>query len=110
MMHNHLTRLENMVLWRWSAGDVVIWDNRATQHKAIGAVHPRDSRWPTTRHGAASPLSGNNSRKEARSGGKRCPPAWHGSLGGSTATAAHITSRRRPHTHPAATTSEKIGC
>jgi alpha-ketoglutarate-dependent sulfate ester dioxygenase len=23
------------VRWRWSAGDVVIWDNRATQHKAI---------------------------------------------------------------------------
>lgn len=21
--------------WRWSAGDVAIWDNRATQHRAI---------------------------------------------------------------------------
>jgi alpha-ketoglutarate-dependent sulfate ester dioxygenase len=35
MLQNHVTRLENMVRWRWSAGDVVIWDNRATQHKAI---------------------------------------------------------------------------
>jgi taurine dioxygenase len=24
-----------MVRWRWTIGDVVIWDNRATQHKAI---------------------------------------------------------------------------
>jgi alpha-ketoglutarate-dependent taurine dioxygenase len=35
MLQDHLTRLENMVRWRWSTGDVVIWDNRATQHKAI---------------------------------------------------------------------------
>jgi alpha-ketoglutarate-dependent taurine dioxygenase len=35
MLQDHVTRLENMVRWRWSAGDVVIWDNRATQHKAI---------------------------------------------------------------------------
>jgi alpha-ketoglutarate-dependent sulfate ester dioxygenase len=35
MLQDHLTRLENTVRWRWSAGDVVIWDNRATQHKAI---------------------------------------------------------------------------
>ena len=30
-----MTRLENTVRWRWSAGDVVIWDILATQHKAI---------------------------------------------------------------------------
>jgi len=35
MLQDHVTRLENMVRWRWSIGDVVIWDNRATQHKAI---------------------------------------------------------------------------
>jgi taurine dioxygenase len=35
MLQDHVTRLENMVRWRWSAGDAVIWDNRATQHKAI---------------------------------------------------------------------------
>jgi alpha-ketoglutarate-dependent taurine dioxygenase len=35
MLQGHVTRLENMVRWRWSTGDVVIWDNRATQHKAI---------------------------------------------------------------------------
>ena len=35
MLQDQVTRLENMVRWRWSVGDVVIWDNRATQHKAI---------------------------------------------------------------------------
>lgn len=35
MLENHVTRLENTVRWRWAAGDVVIWDNRATQHYAI---------------------------------------------------------------------------
>jgi taurine dioxygenase len=35
IFEDHVTRLENMVRWRWSTGDVVIWDNRATQHKAI---------------------------------------------------------------------------
>ncbi len=30
-----MTRLENTVRWRWSVGDVAIWDNRATQHYAI---------------------------------------------------------------------------
>jgi alpha-ketoglutarate-dependent sulfate ester dioxygenase len=43
MLQDHVTRLENIVRWRWSAGDVVIWDNRATQHKAIDdyGVEPR---------------------------------------------------------------------
>jgi len=35
MLQDHVTRLENMVRWRWQTGDVMIWDNRATQHKAI---------------------------------------------------------------------------
>ncbi|GCL71171.1 TauD/TfdA family dioxygenase [Paenibacillus naphthalenovorans] len=35
LLQNHVIRLENTVRWRWSAGDVAIWDNRATQHYAI---------------------------------------------------------------------------
>jgi alpha-ketoglutarate-dependent taurine dioxygenase len=35
ILQAHITRLENTVRWRWSAGDVAIWDNRATQHYAI---------------------------------------------------------------------------
>jgi taurine dioxygenase len=32
---SHITKLENTVRWRWSAGDVATWDNTATQHCAI---------------------------------------------------------------------------
>jgi len=35
VFHEHVTRLENTVRWRWHEGDVAIWDNRATQHYAI---------------------------------------------------------------------------
>ncbi|QHT59737.1 TauD/TfdA family dioxygenase [Paenibacillus lycopersici] len=34
-LQRHVTSLENTVRWRWEAGDVVIWDNRATQHYAV---------------------------------------------------------------------------
>jgi taurine dioxygenase len=35
MLQDYVTRPENTVRWRWSTGDVVVWDNRATQHRAI---------------------------------------------------------------------------
>jgi len=35
VLQGHVTRLENTVRWRWEAGDVAIWDNRATQHYAV---------------------------------------------------------------------------
>lgn len=35
ILQDHVIRLENTVRWRWSPGDVAIWDNRATQHYAI---------------------------------------------------------------------------
>jgi len=31
----YITAPENTVRWRWKAGDVAIWDNRATQHYAV---------------------------------------------------------------------------
>lgn len=34
ILQNHILQPENVVRWRWRAGDVVIWDNRATQHRA----------------------------------------------------------------------------
>ncbi|MBV8567304.1 MAG: TauD/TfdA family dioxygenase [Methylobacteriaceae bacterium] len=35
ILEDHITKLENTVRWRWSVGDVAIWDNRATQHIAL---------------------------------------------------------------------------
>ncbi len=35
ILQDHITKLENTVRWRWKVGDVVIWDNRATQHYAV---------------------------------------------------------------------------
>ncbi|TBU97377.1 TauD/TfdA dioxygenase family protein [Stutzerimonas kirkiae] len=35
LLQGYVTRLENSVRWRWQAGDVAIWDNRATQHYAV---------------------------------------------------------------------------
>lgn len=35
IFQSHVTSLENTVRWRWQEGDVVIWDNRATQHIAV---------------------------------------------------------------------------
>jgi taurine dioxygenase len=31
----HITKPENVVRWRWQEGDIAIWDNRATQHRAV---------------------------------------------------------------------------
>ena len=35
ILQDHITRPENTVRWRWRKGDVAIWDNRSTQHRAI---------------------------------------------------------------------------
>lgn len=35
ILQAYVTAPEKTVRWRWQAGDVVIWDNRATQHIAV---------------------------------------------------------------------------
>jgi len=35
LFQHHVTRLENTVRWQWALGDLAIWDNRSTQHRAI---------------------------------------------------------------------------
>lgn len=35
LLQRRITKPENTVWWNWQAGDVAIWDNRATQHKGV---------------------------------------------------------------------------
>jgi alkyl sulfatase len=35
LLQEAVTRIENTVRWRWTVGDVAVWDNRATQHYAV---------------------------------------------------------------------------
>ena len=35
LFQEYVTRVENTVRWRWAAGDVAVWDNRATQHAKV---------------------------------------------------------------------------
>ncbi|MBB4639823.1 TauD/TfdA dioxygenase family protein [Rhizorhapis suberifaciens] len=35
ILQDHVIKPENIVRWRWRSGDVAIWDNRATQHRAV---------------------------------------------------------------------------
>jgi alpha-ketoglutarate-dependent sulfate ester dioxygenase len=35
LLQRRITVPENTIRWNWAAGDVAIWDNRATQHRAI---------------------------------------------------------------------------
>ncbi len=67
VFQNHITRLENTVRWRWSAGDVAVWDNRATQHYAIndyGDAH-RVMRRVTVTGDAPVSVDGRRSRVHA---------------------------------------------
>lgn len=32
---DHITNVDNTVRWQWKVGDVAIWDNQATQHRAV---------------------------------------------------------------------------
>jgi taurine dioxygenase len=34
LLYDHTTSPEHVVRWRWRAGDVAMWDNRATSHYA----------------------------------------------------------------------------
>jgi alpha-ketoglutarate-dependent sulfate ester dioxygenase len=35
LLQQRITQPENTVRWNWELGDVAIWDNRATQHRAV---------------------------------------------------------------------------
>ncbi|WXL27434.1 TauD/TfdA family dioxygenase [Ectopseudomonas mendocina] len=42
ILQSYVIRPENTVRWRWRAGDVAIWDNRATQHYAVDDYGTQD--------------------------------------------------------------------
>ena len=47
ILQDYVTRPDHTVRWRWRAGDLAIWDNRATQHVAVvdyGKAHRRAER------------------------------------------------------------------
>ncbi|MBY8860772.1 TauD/TfdA family dioxygenase [Nocardia sp. CA2R105] len=35
LLQDHITVPEHSIRWNWNYGDVAIWDNRATQHRAV---------------------------------------------------------------------------
>jgi len=35
LLQHRITQPENTIRWNWEIGDVAIWDNRATQHRAV---------------------------------------------------------------------------
>lgn len=44
IFQEQVTRPENTVRWNWEAGDVIIWDNRSTQHYAAADYGTADRR------------------------------------------------------------------
>jgi alpha-ketoglutarate-dependent sulfate ester dioxygenase len=44
LLQDYVIRPENTVRWRWRVGDLVIWDNRATQHLAVYDYAPAHRR------------------------------------------------------------------
>jgi alpha-ketoglutarate-dependent sulfate ester dioxygenase len=62
-LQSYVTRPENTVRWRWQEGDVVIWDNRSTQHYAVADYAPqrRQVQRVTTAGVAAVGLDGTTS-------------------------------------------------
>ncbi|MBW8827144.1 MAG: TauD/TfdA family dioxygenase [Acidobacteria bacterium] len=40
LLYQHSVRPEMVCRWRWSEGDLAVWDNHFVQHYAIGDYHP----------------------------------------------------------------------
>ena len=59
----YVTRPENTVRWKWREGDVVVWDNRSTQHYAVADYGDRRRKVQrvTTSGAAAVGLDGRTS-------------------------------------------------
>ncbi|WP_435930238.1 TauD/TfdA dioxygenase family protein [Dryocola sp. BD613] len=68
LLQARVIQLENTVRWRWQQDDVVIWDNRATQHYAVNdyGTQPRLVRRVTVEGDAAVAVDGSRSRTISR--------------------------------------------
>ena len=68
ILQNRVVALENTVRWNWQQDDVVIWDNRATQHYAVNdyGQQPRVVRRVTVEGEKAVSVSGERSRTRKR--------------------------------------------
>lgn len=64
IFQSHITSLDNTVRWKWSEGDIAIWDNQATQHRAVDdyGSQPRIVRRVTVRGDVPVSLDGRSSR------------------------------------------------
>jgi taurine dioxygenase len=72
LFHDHATRPENTVRWSWRTGDVAIWDNRATVHRAVDDYgdEPRVVRRVTIQGVAPVSTDGRRSRAREKHAGK----------------------------------------
>jgi alpha-ketoglutarate-dependent sulfate ester dioxygenase len=77
LLQGYVTRLENTVRWRWSVGDVAIWDNRATQHVAIDdyGKQPRLHRRVTVAGDVPVSIDGRRSQILKKESAQRAPVA-----------------------------------
>jgi alpha-ketoglutarate-dependent sulfate ester dioxygenase len=68
LLQNRIIRLENTVRWQWQQDDVVIWDNRSTQHYAVNdyGTQPRVVRRVTVEGEPSTGIDGSRSRTVAR--------------------------------------------
>tara|TARA_Y100000766_G_scaffold249471_1_gene231910 strand:- start:329 stop:685 length:357 start_codon:yes stop_codon:yes gene_type:complete len=39
-LSNHMNKPEDQMRWKWSKGDMVMWDNRVTMHYAVSDYMP----------------------------------------------------------------------
>ncbi len=77
VLQDHITRPENTVRWRWQAGDVACWDNRATQHRAVAdfGIQRRTLRRATIAGDVPVGIDGRTSRTTRKERAKHYEPA-----------------------------------
>ena len=65
ILQDYVTRPENTVRWTWRVGDVAIWDNLATQHRAVAdfGSQPRVLRRATVQATVPRSIDGQQSRQ-----------------------------------------------